>query len=281
MRHHNSGQGNNAGQKPKRRSGLGVALLALIGALSLFSALAQAEGGSEKVLDGKVIVNVGGNIFPSRLPRTTRAPIQVLMEAGITTTDKSIPPELKEILLDINRHGVMQTQGLRTCSLGELEAVSRSTALNVCGGALIGHGNVSTHIALPGQGAFASSGLLEAFNARLHGRPAILAQVTSERPLPLTFVIRFEVRKSKGEFGTDLIGTVPPIASGYGEITGIDLSLSRTYTHAGHQLSVLSANCPAPKGFNSVGFPFAKTTFGFANNTKAQITLTRRCTVRG
>jgi hypothetical protein len=46
-------------------------------------------------------------------------------------------------------------------------------------------------------------------------------------------------------------------------------------------MSVLSANCPAPKGFPSVSFKFAKTSFGFADATKAQITLTRRCTVRG
>ena len=94
-------------------------------------------------------------------------------------------------------------------------------------------------------------------------------------------MIRFEVKKGGGQFGTDLIGTVPPIASGYGEITGIDLSLSRNYTLHGRKMSVLSANCPAPKGFNSVSFPFAKTSFLFADNSKAQITLQRRCSVRG
>jgi hypothetical protein len=73
---------------------------------------------------------------------------------------------------------------------------------------------------------------------------------------------------------------VPPIASGYGEITGIDLSLKRTYTQAGHSMSVLSADCPAPKGFPGVSFPFAKTSFDFADGTKVGITLTRHCTVR-
>ena len=258
--------------------GLSAVLVALIALLCLCAGAAQAE----LTQTGEEILNVNGEIFPSRLPRTSRAPIQVLMEAGITTVHKTAPSELKEILLDINRHGVLQTKGLPTCSLSELEAVSRETALNVCGRALIGHGNVSTHIKLPSQEPFASNGLLEAFNARLGGHQAILAQVTSEAPLPLTFVIRFEVKKGHGEFGTDLDGTVPAIASGYGEITGIDLSLQRNYTLHGHRMSVLSANCPAPKGFTSLGFAFAKTSFLFAGNPKpASITLERRCSVRG
>jgi len=72
--------------------------------------------------------------------------------------------------------------------------------------------------------------------------------VTSERPLPLTFVIRFEVRKSKGEFGTDLIGHRAPDRLRLREITGIDLSLSRTYTHAGHQLKRPFRQLPRPQG---------------------------------
>jgi hypothetical protein len=263
--------------KRKLFGGVSAALAALIALLCLTASLAQAE----KAVDGKVIVNVNGEISPSKLPRTTLAPIQVLMEAGITTTDKSTPPELKQILLDINSHGVLQTKGLPTCSLSTLESSSGPAALRACGGALIGHGNVSTRIALPEQGVFASNGLMDAYNGVYHGHQAIFAQVTAERPITLNFVIRFEVKKSGGKFGTNLIGTVPPIASGYGEITGIDLALSRTYSLHGHKMSVLSANCPAPKGFNSVSFPFAKTSFLFADGTKAQTTLTRRCTVRG
>jgi hypothetical protein len=128
---------------------------------------------------------------------------------------------------------------------------------------------------------FASNGTLQAFNARLNGRQAIFAQVTSEKPLPLTYVLRFEVRKSNGTYGTKLIGTVPPIASGYGEITSIDFALKRIYSDGGKRMSVLSADCPAPKGIHEVSFPFAKTSFSFANGTQLTIPLTRHCSVRG
>jgi hypothetical protein len=260
----------------KGGSAKGAALLAAAALLCL-AAYAQAEA----VQDGKVLVKVGGGITPTKLPRSTPAPIGVLMDASITTTDKSVPPELKEILLGINNHGILQTKGLPTCSLAKLETLTGPAAKQLCGAALVGHGNVTTRIALPGQGAFSSNGTLQAFNGRLHGRQAIFAQVTAERPLALNFVMRFEVRKGHGEFGTNLIGTVPPIASGYGEITSIDLALKRTYAHAGKKMSFLSADCPAPKGFPGVTFSFARTSFAFADGTKAQITLTRSCKVRG
>ena len=81
--------------------------------------------------------------------------------------------------------------------------------------------------------AFATNGPLLAFNGRHKGRLAVFAQVASGAPLPLTYVIVFEVKKTKGTFGTSLIGTLPPIASEYGYISAFDLSLSRTYTYRG------------------------------------------------
>jgi hypothetical protein len=256
--------------------------VALAGAaLVLCAALATSYAQAERAQKGKVQIKVGGGIVPTRLPRSRPAPVGVLMSAAITTTDRSTPPELKEIVMEINRHGALQTKGLASCSLTTLETSSAAQAKQACAGALLGHGNVSTHIALPSQGAFASQGELLAFNGRLHGRPAILAQVTASHPLALDFVIRFEIKKSKGTFGTKLVGTVPPIASGYGEITAINLSLKRTYRHHGKQMSVLSAACPAPAGFPGASFPFARTSFAFADGTSIAIAMTRNCKVRG
>ena len=252
-----------------------------LGATLLAAALLWATiSGAEENEKGTLLLKVGGGILPNKLPRSQRAPIKVLMQASITTTDKSVPPELKQIVLDINKNGVLQTDHLPTCSLSELESASGPAARQACGGALVGHGNVSSRIDLPGPGVFASNGTLQAFNARINGRQAIFAQVTSERPLPLTYVLRFEVRKGSGPYGTKLIGTVPPIASGYGEITSIDFALKRIYSENGHPMSVLSADCPAPKEVHEVSFPFAKTSFSFANGIHMTTPLTRQCSVR-
>jgi hypothetical protein len=94
-------------------------------------------------------------------------------------------------------------------------------------------------------------------------------------------VIVFEVKKATGTFGTELIGTLPPIASEYGYISAFDLSLGRTYTYKGEKLSYASASCPAPKGFPGATFPFAKAAYEFAGGVKVSSTLVRECKVRG
>jgi hypothetical protein len=245
-----------------------------IGACALaLTALAQAE----VVRKGNLQASFNGAISPARLPRTELAPVTVSMGGRIATTDRSIPPKLEQIVLAINSHGVIDAQGLPTCSLAKLNSLTSAAAKKTCAGALVGHGNVTSRVYLPGQGAFASSGELLAFNGKLHGRPAVLAQVASGAPLPLTYVIGFEVKKTKGTFGTELDGTLPPIASEYGYISSFSLSLSRTYTYRGQKRSFASASCPAPAGFPAATFPFAKASYEFAGGTTLSSKLVREC----
>ncbi|MBA3865545.1 MAG: hypothetical protein H0X42_04235 [Solirubrobacterales bacterium] len=247
-----------------------------VAALLALAALASAEIAQK----GTLRVSFNGQIAPVKLPRSEQAPVSVQMGGKIKTTDKSTPPRLERILLSINAHGVIQTKGLALCSLGKLNSVSAATAKKVCGEALIGHGNVTSRVSLPGQGAFASNGSLLAFNGKVNGRPAVLAQIESGPPLPLTYVIVFEVKKTKGTFGTELIGTLPPIASEYGYISAFNLSLGRSYAFHGEKLSYASASCPAPKGFPGASFPFAKASYEFAGGETLSSTLVRQCKVK-
>jgi hypothetical protein len=253
---------------------------AAMAAAALALALAAVASG-EIVQKGTLQVSFNGGIAPVRLPRTEPVPVSVQTDGKVKTTDKSAPPKLERILLAINADGKIQTKGLPTCSLAKLESVSAATAAKSCAGALIGHGNVTSRVSLPGQGAFASNGKLSAFNGAVKGRPAVLAQVESGAPLPLTYVIVFEVKKTKGTFGTELVGTLPQIASEYGYISAFDLSLGRTYTYKGEKLSYASASCPAPKGFPGATFPFAKASYEFAGGQTLTSTLVRECKVRG
>ena len=256
-----------------------LAALCLGAALALLGLAVSAN--AETAQKGTLRAVFNGQIAPVKLPRSEPAPVSVQMGGKITTTDKSTPPKLERILFDINANGVIQTRGLATCPVAKLESISSAGARKACGGALIGHGNVTSRVTLPGQGAFASNGILQAFNGKVKGRPAVLAQVASGAPLPLTYVIVFEVRKTKGTFGTELIGTLPSIASEYGYISAFDLSLGRTYTSHGEKLSYASAACPAPKGFPGASFPFAKTSYEFTGGATLSSTLVRQCKVRG
>jgi hypothetical protein len=250
-----------------------VTALCLLGGLGVASA--------EVVREGNLQGSFNGGISPARLPRTELAPVNVAMGGKITTTDRSIPPRLERIVLDINSHGVIDNKGLPTCSLAKLNSLTSAAAEKACAGALVGHGNVTSRVYLPGQGAFASSGDLLAFNGRLNGRPAVLAQVASGAPLPLTYVIGFEVKKARGTFGTSLVGTLPPIASEYGYISSFSLSLGRSYSFKGQKRSFASASCPAPAGFPGASFPFAKASYEFEGGTTLSASLVRDCKVKG
>ncbi len=223
-----------------------------------------------------------GDISPRKLPRTGTAPIAVQMGAKIKGTDPANPPVLERIVLEINSHGTLQSKGLAKCPLAKLNAISGSAeARKACGDALVGHGNVTSRVILPGQGAFASNGPLLAFNGTYKGKQAIFAQVATGAPLPLTYVIVFEVSKTKGTFGTRLSATLPPIASEYGYISAFDMSLSRRYASGGQELSYASAGCPAPKGVNAASFSLAKASYEFIGGRSLAQTLVRDCKVRG
>jgi hypothetical protein len=254
-----------------------AAVLVLGAALAVGgAAVAQAE----LVLKGNLQVAFNGNISPSKLPRSEPAPVSVQMGGKVKTTDKSTPPKLERIVLEINSHGIIDTTGLPTCPLAKLNSISSAGARKACGDALIGHGNVTSRVTLPGQGAFASNGPLLAFNGRSKGHQAVFAQVASGAPLPLTYVIVFDVKKTKGTFGTSLLGTLPPIASEYGYISAFNLSLGRDYTYHGKKMSYASADCPAPKGFPGAVFPFAKASYEFAGGTTLSSKLVRQCKVK-
>ena len=257
-----------------------AAFAAVVAAVAVGALALASTSQAVRVLKGNLVVVFEGTISPSKLPRTGVAPVGVQMGGKIKTTDRSAPPKLERIILEINRHGKLQTKGLPTCSLGKLRSISSQGAKRACGPALIGSGSVTSRVSLPGQGAFSSIGKLQAFNGRHHGHQAIFAQVASGAPLPLTYVIVFEVKKKGGQYATSLNGVMPPIASEYGFISAFNLLLRRQYASHGERLSYASAGCPAPDGFTQVNFPFAKASFQFADGRVLSSKLVRKCTVR-
>jgi hypothetical protein len=94
-------------------------------------------------------------------------------------------------------------------------------------------------------------------------------------------VIVFSIAKVKGQFGTALTASLPAGLRSWGNLTGIELRLSRRYASGGERRSYVSAGCPAPKGFSRVTFPFARTSFAFEGGPTLTTTLTRSCKARG
>ena len=131
-------------------------LLSLAACAALLLALA-ATSRAEVAQEGNLHGSFNGGISPRKLPRTELAPVAVTMGGKITTTDRSVPPKLERIILAINSHGRLQNKGLPPAASASSTRSPPPKPKRACGDALVGHGNVTSRVSLPGQGAFASN----------------------------------------------------------------------------------------------------------------------------
>ncbi|HXV05706.1 MAG TPA: hypothetical protein VFP23_07400 [Solirubrobacterales bacterium] len=253
---------------------VGCALLAAL--LLTFASLAEAEVSQ----NGTLRVAFEGKISPRALPRQGAAPIGVLIGGQISTTDGTSPPQLKRIEIEINKAGRFDFEGLPTCSVSQIQPSTTQNAIRTCRQAKVGEGTFSANVLIPEQSPFPSQGRVVAFNGMQGKRHVILAHVYGTNPIPTSYTLPLLVSKAKGTYGTKLTAYLPKTTGDWGFVTGLELSLRRTYYYRGHRHSYLSAGCPAPKGFRSVFFPLARASFAFAGGRTLDSTLTRRCGAR-
>lgn len=254
----------------------GLAAAALI-ALLAGANLAQAEIAQK----GNLRVTTKGELSPKKLPRRGTAPIKVSVGGKFASTDGALPPQLKSMKIELNRHGRLETNGLPECRIAQIDPASTRRALRACKRALVGSGRFEVEVVLAGQEPYPTSGRLLVFNGKYKGKKALLGQIYSAKPFANSFVIPFAIsRKRKGRYGLVLTSTLPKALTSWGHITGLSLNLKRTYSHKGRKRSVVSAGCPAPKGFPGALFALARTTFRFAGGTRVSSGLTRSCKVR-
>jgi hypothetical protein len=240
---------------------------------------AGAEGVSQK---GNLRVAVAGKLAPSALPRAGTAPVAVSVSGRISTTDGTLPPQLKRLEIDINRQGRLDYAGLPTCSLHEIQPATSAKALAACRGALVGQGTFLADVVLGGQLPYPTQGRLLVFNGTEGRHHVLLGHIYTPQPFANSFVITFKVEPiPRGAYGTALLASLPQSLGSWGYVTGISMTLKRSFSAHGSRHSYISAGCPAPKGFSKAIFPLAKASFAFAGGTRLASTLEGSCRVRG
>ncbi len=237
---------------------------------------------SEVVQRGKLRVSFDGKLTPHTLPRKGSAPVKVSVAAKIAATDGGSPPQLRQMAIAINRNGHFDPQGPAGLPPeGESSRPPPPTRSRPAAGSLVGEGRFSAKVLLSQQAPFPAEGKVFAFNGTLHGKPAILAHVYGTDPVPTSYTLPFEIAPAKGTFGTVLRASLPGVTGESGYITGLSLTLGRSFSYRGRRRSYLSAGCPAPAGFPGAVFPFARASFSFAGKGSISSTLTRSCGARG
>jgi hypothetical protein len=256
-------------------------LLAAVAVTAVLTAAAVSLAGADVTQQGTLRVAFGGQLSPHRLPRTGLAPVAVSLTGQISTSDHSTPPQLRTITMAINRHGRLNPAGLPRCHYHQIQPASTGEARAACATSLVGTGSFRASVALPDQSPFPSNGRVLAFNGVLHGHPVIYAHIYGTEPVPISQLIPFRIHRIEGTYRIVLSARLPEVAASWGYVSGLSLTLERTFRYRGRLHSYLSAGCPAPAGFDVALYPFARATFGFDDGRTLQSSLTRSCRARG
>lgn len=252
------------------------------GLAALVLAFATAGLASAAVIqDGGLRITILSQIQPYKLPRHGTAPIAVFIGGHLKNAGGGIPPQLQEMTVKVNRHGLLQDKGLPECTISEIQPASTQRALERCGSSLLGSGQFWANIVLPGQDPYPTHGRILIFNGEQDGRPALLVQIYSSNPFNASFVIVFKISHiKKGPYGTQLKAEFPDALGDWGYVDRIKLTLKRKYRYQGKQLSYFNAGCPAPAGAKGTVYSLAYASFSFADRPDMGTSVPKSCGVK-
>ncbi|MBA3865685.1 MAG: hypothetical protein H0X42_04965 [Solirubrobacterales bacterium] len=253
------------------------------GLLAALLVLATTAFASAAVIQsGNLRVTVLAQVEPFKLPRKTPAPIAVFISGHVGTANGEVPPQLQKMTVKVNRHGLLQSQGLPSCELEQIQPGSTNHALEECSDALVGSGRFWASVVFPDQRPYPTRGRLLVFNGRRNGKPVVFAHIFTTQPFASSFVVTFGLKKiSSGPYGTELSASLPQALGNWGFVDRIKLTLRRKYSFQGKQRSYFNAACPAPKGTQTASFPLALASFYFAGSESLSATVSKACRVKG
>jgi hypothetical protein len=242
---------------------LGVAAV-LIAAALVVTGFAMAAPW-QKVIVGDLEVQYNGGFTPKVISKKKPTPITFNVAtkiASLNPEDKH-PPALREFVIEGDKHGSIDVEGIPTCTSGELQSRTSKAAREICGPALIGSGKTDVEVQFPEQPPILAHSELLAFNGGVKGGVTTLfvhAYLTA--PVVAAVVTTVKVKKfHQGRYGLLSTALVPKVAGGSGSVTFFTLTL---------KTGIISATCPD-------GHLDARGTAVFADGTKAKGTVVRPC----
>jgi hypothetical protein len=238
-----------------------------IAALIAVSVAGIASAGNKPVTveAGNLRVTFNGGFSPTKLPKKKLKNIMLNASGKIETKDGTHPPALKEVILESDKNGTIDTKGVAVCKSGQLQSRDTKGAEKACPKSIIGTGTTEVEIAFPEQPPIPVKSKLLVFNGGTSGGKTTLfihAYITV--PTPAAIVTTVKIKKiHKGRYGLLSVASIPKIAGGSGSVKSFNLTVGKQHT--------LFAKCPDGK-LQVHG------TAKFADGTSASATITRTCT---
>jgi len=254
----------------------GVAIAALLVLALAASALAAREVTKIHLVAGNIVVDGEGGFTPTALPKNENAPITVFGSGKISTVDGELPPIIKTLQFEFDKHGSVDTTGLPKCSMAKLQATTVAAARKLCPGAIVGTGTGRAVVKFPEQGPIPANSPITLFNGpRIKGDPSVLAHAHLTVPAPTTFIVPVRIETiHNGRYGYRVEAEIPRIAGGYGIPLAGSVKIGRKWTYKGVKHSYINARC-ADGRLQAIG------TFSFKDGTRLKGTFLRPCQIRG
>jgi hypothetical protein len=256
-----------------------LALAALLLAPALAYLSSRHAGAEQRGRDG-VIARFDADISPNVLPRHGTAPVFVSLSGAVRATAGKTPPRLRRLEVAFGGHGGLDVDGLPTCPRPRLRNATHRQALERCRDALVGRGSILAEVPLARKKPLLARAGALAFNARMHGHPAVWVYAYSASP-PVAFVLPFSVHMlPHGPYGLLLTAPIAHSLGRWPRLRGFSLTLGRRYQSRGRRQSYLHARCPLPPSFDELSAPVASATYRFTPRPTIPLTILRTCHVR-
>jgi hypothetical protein len=255
-------------------------LAVAVAAVVIFAAAGIALGASSvtkvRIQAGNLLVIGEGGFTPTTLPRNVDAPITIFGKGRLDTVDGSLPPILKTIEFQFDKHGSVQTLGLPVCTAAKLQATTVPQARKLCPGAIVGKGFGHAVVKFPEQAPIPVSSPITIFNGpRIGGDPSVLAHFYTTVPTPVAFVVPVRIETiHNGRYGYRVNAKIPKIAGGAGIPISGSIRIGRRWTYKGVKHSYINARCPDGR-LQAVG------QFGFSDGTLMRGSFVNPCQARG
>ena len=247
----------------------------IVGALVLVLLLTATTAYALKLTAGQIVIEAEGGFAPTALPKHENAPITIHGGGSISTVSGALPPILKTLTIDFDRHGSVQTTGLEVCTAGKLQATTVPAARRACPKAIVGEGEGNAVVAFPESTPIPISSPITLFNGpKVHGDDTVLAHAYVTVPVPTTLIVPIVIEKiHDGVYGYRTKATIPTIAGGSGVPTSGHLTIGRKWTYKGQHYSYVNARC-------ETGHFQAKGEFEFKDGTFLTGEFLKPCSVR-
>jgi hypothetical protein len=254
---------------------LAVAVAAVAVLIGATAALAVKEVTKVHLVAGNIVLDGQGGFTPTALPKNVDAPIKLHGSGRISTVDGTLPPVLRTIEFEFDKHGSVDTTGLAKCTSAKLQATTVPQARKLCPGAIVGTGRGHAVVKFPEQAPIPADSPITIFNGpRKNGDPTVFAHAYITVPAPTTIVVPIEIETiHNGRYGYRVNAEIPRLAGGYGIPISGSIKIEREWTYKGKRHSYVNARC-------ADGRLQAKGSFSFKDGTRMQGTFLRPCQVR-